>query len=64
MTGLDECFTVGRDAGCPPDQMRNFLDAGISLQPRQLLASAAARLCDKQDGPTTVGYGGGKSHGC
>ena len=46
--------------------MRNFLRAKILLQPRQLLASAAARSCDRVDGPTAVGYGGarggGKSH--
>jgi hypothetical protein len=38
----------------------------VVLQPRQLAASAAARLCDRADGPTAVGYGGarggGKSH--
>src|SRR6476646_3036398 len=53
-------------AGCPQDQMRNFIAAKAYLQPRQLAASAAARLCDKADGPTAVGYGGarggGKSH--
>ena len=53
-------------AGCPVDQVRNLIRAGIFLQPRQLLASAAARLCDQADGPTAVGYGGarggGKSH--
>jgi phage terminase large subunit len=53
-------------AGCPPDQLRNFAAARIVLQPRQLAASAAARLCDADDGPTEVGYGGarggGKSH--
>jgi phage terminase large subunit len=53
-------------AGCPMEQVRNFIQAGIALQERQLAASAAARLCDKPDGPTAVGYGGarggGKSH--
>src|SRR5690349_7012654 len=53
-------------AGCPEDQARNFLLAKIFLQPKQLAASAAARLCDAPDGPTAVGYGGarggGKSH--
>jgi phage terminase large subunit len=52
--------------GCPIDQMCNFGTAEIVLQERQLLASAAARACDKSDGPTAVGYGGarggGKSH--
>ena len=53
-------------AGCPPDQYANFVRAGIILQPRQLAASAAARLCDHPDGPSAIGYGGarggGKSH--
>jgi hypothetical protein len=46
--------------------MDNFHRAEVVLQARQLAASAAARLCDKQAGPTAVGYGGarggGKSH--
>jgi phage terminase large subunit len=46
--------------------MANFVQAGVVLQPRQLAASAAARLCDQVNGPTAVGYGGarggGKSH--
>src|SRR5215471_5814531 len=54
------------ETGCPRDQMENFIRAGIILQPRQLAASAAARLCDKPDGPVAIGYGGarggGKSH--
>src|SRR5512141_2817521 len=56
----------GRAAGCPSDQMEHFIHAGIILQPRQLAASAAARLCDRPDGPTAIGFGGarggGKSH--
>lgn len=59
-------FEAARDAGCPRDQIENFLNAGIVLHPRQLAASAAARLCDRADGPTKIGYGGsrggGKSH--
>jgi phage terminase large subunit len=66
MTPIELYAAAGRDAGCPADQMERFLKAGIVLQPRQLAASAAARLCDKPDGPTAVGYGGarggGKSH--
>jgi hypothetical protein len=57
---------MGRLAGCPQDQMQNLGQADVILQQRQLAASAAARLCDKADGPTSVGYGGarggGKSH--
>lgn len=53
-------------AGCPEDQTRNFVAAKLWLQPRQLVASAAARQCDRPDGPTAIGYGGarggGKSH--
>ena len=53
-------------AGCPEDQTRNLVAARLWLQERQLLASAAARLCDRADGPTAIGYGGarggGKSH--
>ena len=52
--------------GCPEDQMRNFVVAETWLQERQLVASAAARECDRSDGPTAVGFGGarggGKSH--
>ncbi|MEI7732841.1 MAG: hypothetical protein WCO56_24935 [Verrucomicrobiota bacterium] len=53
-------------AGCTEEQMRNFVAAKVYLQPRQLAASAAARACDRANGPTAVGYGGarggGKSH--
>src|ERR1043166_6769138 len=66
MTGLDLYLAEGRKAGCPPAQMEKFVRAGIVLQPRQLAASAAARLCDRSDGPTAIGFGGsrggGKSH--
>ncbi len=50
-------------AGCPADQARNFVCAAIILQPKQLAASAAARLCDLPDGPTAVGYGGARGGG-
>lgn len=39
---------IAHAAGCPRDQMRNFARAGIVLQPQQLKASAAARLCDAE----------------
>ncbi len=58
--------SLGLSIGCAPDQLLNFGRAGISLHPRQLEASAAARLCDQPDGPISIGYGGarggGKSH--
>jgi phage terminase large subunit len=66
MTEDEQYMAESRAAGCPSDQMINFERAEVVLQPRQLLASAAARLCDFPDGPTAVGYGGarggGKSH--
>jgi len=66
VTPWERYFAVGRRAGCPMDQMDRFQAADVILQSRQLAASAAARLCDRADGPTAVGYGGarggGKSH--
>ncbi|MGH7992651.1 MAG: hypothetical protein ACREDQ_03985 [Limisphaerales bacterium] len=66
MTPWERYFLVGRRAGCPQGQMDQFQQADVILQQRQLVASAAARLCDKPDGPTAIGYGGarggGKSH--
>ena len=66
MTNLERYLGMGQRVGCPRDQMRNFAQVHVVLQERQLVASAAARLCDRADGPTAVGYGGarggGKSH--
>src|SRR5881409_917881 len=66
MSSLERYLGAGVSTGCPRGQMDNFVRAGIVLQPRQLAASAAARLCDRADGPTAIGYGGarggGKSH--
>jgi hypothetical protein len=63
MTEYQAYLEAGREAGCPPDQMRNFERAGVVLQPRQLAASAAARFCDRADGPTAIGYGGARGGG-
>jgi hypothetical protein len=66
MSAFEDFSLAARKAGCPPSQVKNLLMAGIVLQTRQLVASAAARLCDQPDGPTALGYGGarggGKSH--
>ena len=66
MIEREEFLEAALAAGCPEDQVRNLIRANVFLQPRQLAASAAARLCDRPDGPTCVGYGGarggGKSH--
>lgn len=65
-TAAERYVHAAKAAGCPADQLRNFLKAGVVLQERQLAASAAARLCDHPDGPDDLGYGGarmgGKSH--
>ncbi len=65
-TDMESYLDSGLDAGCPVEQLANLARAGIILQPRQLAASAAGRLCDAPDGPTAIGYGGarggGKSH--
>ena len=62
----DRYILAARRAGCPRDQIENFVRARVVMQPQQLAASAAARLCDRPDGPTKIGYGGarggGKSH--
>lgn len=60
MTPAQCYFRAARAAGCPEDQIRNFDRAKIVLQPKQLLASAAARLCDHEGGPTKVGFGGSR----
>jgi hypothetical protein len=66
MSRIEQMMAAGLHAGCPRDQVKSFLKAGVVLQPRQLAASAAARLCDHAGGPTAIGYGGarggGKSH--
>jgi phage terminase large subunit len=63
---VNDYVATARRLGCPIDQICRFVAAGIVLQERQLAASAAARECDRADGPTAVGYGGarggGKSH--
>jgi hypothetical protein len=57
---------AGMKAGCPPSQLVRLVHADAFLHERQLMACAAARLCDHADGPTAIGYGGarggGKSH--
>jgi len=65
-SAIDRYITAAKQAGCPADQIKYLIRANAVLQPRQLAASAAARLCDRSGGPTQIGYGGarggGKSH--
>ena len=67
LSPLDRLVATASAAGCPRDQLRNFLASGYVPQPKQLEFHAAARLCDRADGPDQVGFGGargpGKSHG-
>lgn len=53
---------AGAKAGCPQDQMANFMKAGLFLQPKQLEFCAAARECDleAEDSPNAVMSGGGR----
>ncbi len=63
---LDGFEKAARPLGLPADQLEDFLSAGYVPQPKQLEFHAAARLCDRPDGPTQIGFGGargpGKSH--
>jgi len=63
MFNPDQYAQDALQAGCVPDQIQKLIRAGIRLQPRQLAASAAARLCDHPAGPTAIGYGGARGGG-
>lgn len=51
---------LGSRVGLTRDQQERFLRAGVVLQERQMQFCVAARECDAPDGPTAVGYGGGR----
>lgn len=57
---------TAKEAGLPKASLTRFLEGGYVPQPRQIEFHAAARACDKPDGPSQVGFGGargpGKSH--
>lgn len=57
---------AAKAAGVPRDQLINFGRGQYSAQPKQLVFHAACRLCDADDGPDQIGFGGargpGKSH--
>ncbi len=63
---LDGLGKASRTLSFPPDQLEHFISAGYVPQRKQLHFHAAARICDRPDGPTQVGFGGargpGKSH--
>jgi phage terminase large subunit len=65
-TPLERYLQTAYEAGCPPDQLRNFRAGEYVALPKMLQFHAAARLCDTAGGPTQIGVGGargpGKSH--
>lgn len=63
---IERMARTAKEAGCPQDQLENFLSAGYVPQPKQLQFHAAARQADKPDMADEIGVGGarggGKSH--
>lgn len=63
---LDRYARAARAAGVPRDQLENFIRGGYVAQRHQLPLHAIARLADRPDGPSYIGYGGrrgpGKTH--
>lgn len=63
---IDRLALAALERGVPKDQLANFLRAGYVPQPKQLEFHAACRMCDREDGPDQIGFGGargpGKSH--
>jgi phage terminase large subunit len=63
---LDRMVRTAKTSGIPKDSLERFLRYGYVPQPMQMRFHAAARECDKPDGPTEIGVGGargpGKSH--
>lgn len=57
---LSNYLTAARAAGCPAGQLRNFRAAGYVPQATQIPFHAATRECDRPDGPTQIGCGGGR----
>lgn len=57
---------LAKRLGVPADQLSNFVKGLYVAQPKQLEFHAACRLCDLEDGPDQIGFGGargpGKSH--
>lgn len=57
---LENYLRAGKTAGCPQEQMMNFVEAGFILQPKQLEMSAEARSCDHRCPACQSKYEGGK----
>src|SRR4051812_25045415 len=67
VTPLERCLRTAKDAGCPRDQAKNFLEHGYVPLPWQWEFHAAAREADRDGGPVLIAAGGargpGKTHG-
>lgn len=63
MERLEAYLQMGKDAGCPAEQMANFCRSGLILQPKQLLFAAYSRAADFENGPMAVAYGGARGGG-
>lgn len=59
-TALYKFIETAKQAGCPRDQVENFINAGYIPQPIQLQFHAAARLADNADGPDRIAMGGAR----
>lgn len=66
MDKWEKYIEAAQAAGCPSDQVRNFIKGGYIATPKALEFHAAARLADANGGPVQVAIGGarggGKSH--
>lgn len=62
--GTPEAYEAAkREAGIAPDHAANFERYGVVLQPKQLELVVWARECDRDDGPTEIGFGGARGPG-
>ena len=59
----ERMVVAAHDAGCPAEQVKRLGALGIVLQPRQWLASAAAREADQAGAPAEILYGGARGGG-
>ena len=59
----ERMVVAAHDAGCPSGQVKRLGELSIVLQPRQWLASAAAREADREGAPAEILYGGARGGG-
>lgn len=56
----EKMIIAAKNAGVEKDQLIRFLEAGYVPQPKQMQFHAAARECDKRNGPQVVAMGGSR----